>query len=331
MICLICNREIKIKGFGSHLRHSHLKTVKEYYDTYLKQPNEGICICGKETAFYGIYGYAKHCSAKCSMNDEKTTEKRISTNIKKYGVANPYQSESVKNKIKNTWLTNYGVDNPNKTKEVRDKIKQTCLERYGAAVPMQNKSIQQKSKQTCFNRFGCEYPNQNSDIMKKVVDSKQKLKESIEKELNCTWVQNLTDKYGSGWFASNLGREIVFEKSGFLFVLNSNIDKIELYIDCNGSYVEYVVYNYLTKHKIDFDHHNRDLIHPYELDFYLPKYNIAIECNGYYHKVNCYTNRDQDTYHNMKSNMCSSIDIKLVNVNEDNLLNIDSILQIERS
>ena len=65
MICKICNEEVEC--LSKHLR-SHKILTKEYYDKYIKQENEGICLyCGKETRFIGLmYGYRKHCSNKCA-------------------------------------------------------------------------------------------------------------------------------------------------------------------------------------------------------------------------------------------------------------------------
>lgn len=50
----------------------------------------------------------------------------------KYGVDNPYQLDSVKEKIKNTNLERYGETNPLKVKEIKEKVISTHVERYGA-------------------------------------------------------------------------------------------------------------------------------------------------------------------------------------------------------
>ena len=46
------------------------------------------------------------------MIKTQTVLKRELTNLKKFGVKNPFQSEDVKNKIKQTNLKRYGVDHP---------------------------------------------------------------------------------------------------------------------------------------------------------------------------------------------------------------------------
>ena len=49
MICNICGKEFNA---ANHIKKIYNITSKEYYDTYIKQGNEGKCkICGKSTAF----------------------------------------------------------------------------------------------------------------------------------------------------------------------------------------------------------------------------------------------------------------------------------------
>jgi hypothetical protein len=57
MKCEICKQEFeKNHTLSCHINKIHNIDKKEYYDTYLKQHNEGICpICGKETKFKGIF------------------------------------------------------------------------------------------------------------------------------------------------------------------------------------------------------------------------------------------------------------------------------------
>ena len=42
-------------------------TSKEYYDKFLKKPDDGICqVCGRPTVFSGFAnGYRKTCSDEC--------------------------------------------------------------------------------------------------------------------------------------------------------------------------------------------------------------------------------------------------------------------------
>lgn len=320
MICKICNRNISNKGFGSHLSHTHHINGQEYYDTYIGTDEEKYCYCGNLNTFLGIqYGYSKHCSSKCSMNDLATTQKRIQTNLKKYGVENPFQSEQIKDTIKQTWLINYGEDNPNKSIEVKQKIISTNISKYGTKYPLQNKNIYDKAISSCEQHYGHKYPNQNLDIMNKAIYTRKETISKLESELDAIYVRTLINKYGSGWYQSPLN-SIIFKYNNYLFVKRIDIEKIELYLKCNGSYVEYYVYNELLKYGIDFIHHDRQRIKPYELDFYLPELNIGIECNGYFHNDDCQRiNRNNNEYHKIKFDLCNKNNIKLLNISDKDL------------
>lgn len=70
MTCKICGKSCKV--LGNHLIE-HKLTVKEYYDKYLRKPNEGRCIiCGKDTKFKTLsIGYiGKYCSHTCMYSDK---------------------------------------------------------------------------------------------------------------------------------------------------------------------------------------------------------------------------------------------------------------------
>ena len=115
-----------------------------------------ICdYCGKEcTNIWQIYRVNKSivnkdCCKECQQIKSKesieekyggysemnsaTSAQRQLTNIKRYGSANPFGSEIVKEKIAQTNLRKYGVEYTQQSCAVRSKTEQTCLERYGVA------------------------------------------------------------------------------------------------------------------------------------------------------------------------------------------------------
>lgn len=71
MKCEICHQECKSNiSFVKHLKNKHDIESQEYYDTYLKKDNEGVCnTCETPTKYISISkGYAKYCSAECSKS-----------------------------------------------------------------------------------------------------------------------------------------------------------------------------------------------------------------------------------------------------------------------
>ena len=154
--CKICGHICKnIRSISGHIKKHNLN-IKEYYDLYCKKYSEGICLkCGSPTKFTGLYEkYRDYCSVKCAQNSETTRDKSKQTCLDKYGSENAFQSEEIKTKYKQTCLKNHGCDWPMKSKIIYNKSKQTCLKNYGVLVPYKSKSIREKGKHTCFENHG---------------------------------------------------------------------------------------------------------------------------------------------------------------------------------
>ena len=105
------------------------------------------CTNKKSYSIYNRNGYSDGC---------RNHAKKVSF-IKKYGVENPFQSDVVKEKIKETTLKNYGVENVAQSKITQDKMRKTNLERYGAEVSFQSETIKEKIKETTLKNYGVEH------------------------------------------------------------------------------------------------------------------------------------------------------------------------------
>lgn len=173
MICQICNKEINLSGFGRHLQLAHKTNSKDYYDTYLKKPNDDKCaVCGKITQFDSLKeGYRKYCSRKCLNKGEDINAKARQTMLRKYGVINPGQMQSVKDKVRNTFIEKYGVINPSQIQEVREKVKNTCLERYGVDNAAKAAEVKEKTKETNLEKYGVDNPAKSEEIKEKIKES----------------------------------------------------------------------------------------------------------------------------------------------------------------
>ncbi len=67
--CKICNEEFdNQRKLSCHIRHSHKIKPRQYYDQYVKGPDDGKCVeCGKSTAYQDVSkGYKLTCSFRCS-------------------------------------------------------------------------------------------------------------------------------------------------------------------------------------------------------------------------------------------------------------------------
>ncbi len=87
--------------------------------------------------------------------------------------------------------------------------------------------------------------------------------------------------------------------------------------------IETIMKDILDKLNIEYIQHDRKLIGPKELDFYLNNYKIAIECNGtYWHSLQ---KKDKD-YHINKFNICRDKGIQLISFWEYDIKHNESFI-----
>lgn len=127
-ICEECGKSCcGFKGLIGHIRHSHNRKYKEYFDKWIKEETDGVCkICNKVATFRSInYGY--HCGC-CKEHIIEWNQRQIKNAVRiKYNVDNVFQSSIVKNKIKNTILKRYGVEYTHQNSEIFKRAFKTGL------------------------------------------------------------------------------------------------------------------------------------------------------------------------------------------------------------
>lgn len=301
MNCKICNINfIDNKLFLKHIHKEHKMKTKEYYDTYIKKSDEGICICGKETPFLSIYkGYQNHCCSKCAQNDP-----------------------NVENKFRK--------NNPQKDPVIKEKTKQTCLEKYGASCSLLNKEVKEKTKQTMLAKYGVENIYLLPEIQQKARQNSHTKESNLKRELvklehireianqlDAIYIQDLLSQTkSSGWYQSNIVNIIKYK--GYLFVKKCDIQKVLDYD--NNSYHVYsinekkIVDAIKSIYKGEIVENSKRIISPKELDIYLPELNVAVEYNGMYFHSSL-TNTPKN-YHLEKSLLCREKGIRLIHIYE---------------
>lgn len=264
-------------------------------------------ICGKPTKFYGTKHilFTKHCSNKCTQNDEKTKyrfrqtclerygieyvsklnefkEKTKQTCLKRYGVEHVAQSNDFKSKYKQTCLERYGVDNPLKlektkinshSKRAKEKQIKTCLERYGVENSFQSEIVKNKYKENYKRKFGVENPFQNEVVKEKIKQTCLKKygvdkpsKSDIVKE---KYKQTCLERYG---VSSPMKNQYISNKSINIRIKNntwsSSKPEEELYL-CIKERFPLVKRQYKDKER-----------YPWFCDFYIPELDLFLELNG---------------------------------------------------
>ena len=94
--CAICGKVCDIKN---HIKEHNIKS-KDYYDKYIKLPDEGICkTCGGQTPYRGLIGgYPQlYCSNKCKAQNPIEKAKHSATMKNK---TKKKKMKFVKNKLK---------------------------------------------------------------------------------------------------------------------------------------------------------------------------------------------------------------------------------------
>jgi hypothetical protein len=176
------NSKTKFKLLRYDLNGSLLVWLKDKYGPDLKLSEylyQGIhdmnitCSNGNNLKFRNIYDGYGFCGISCQCKkdhqasvilqqwnhiseDEKIKrhETKKATNMEKYGVENPMQLDSTKEKIKTTNHEKYGVGHYSQTDEYKEKIKQTSLEKYGVEHFTQAEIVKEKIKNTTVENHG---------------------------------------------------------------------------------------------------------------------------------------------------------------------------------
>ena len=323
-ICQICKKEFTKRGLTYHITHIHRITKKDYYDTYLKTENEGLCkYCGSQTKFYNNC-YATYCSNKCACLD-------------KYGVENNLLIPEIKAKTHTKEVHQKAANNHNYP-ELLEKGKQTCEIKYGN----RNYNNQTKSKQTKLKKYGNENYNNREKAKETCLEryNTENPMQSIGKE---TFRQHNLEQYGVG---SIFQVPEIIEKS--------KQTKLERYNDENYNNREKAKLTCIDRYNVENPMQCKDIqkkalshtiskaedlleefirtfyngeilrnqtriIGRFELDLYLSDIQLAIEYNGIrYHSIEMGKPMDRIL---KKSLLCREKNIRLIHIYEFEDLN----------
>lgn len=331
----------------SHLDHENMVPRQILWHLLHDTTNVPKCQnCGGKVKWFSK-SYRLFCKLECVSPG--TLDKRKQSFLERYGVENPQQSKEIRDKTKNTNLEKYGVTHPLKSKDIQEKIRQTNIERYGVENPQQSDEIRAKTKQTNLERYGVEFLLQSDEIHQK---SKETMLERYgvenptqSKEIQMKKRKNNLEKYGVEYYTqlqmSDSTRQILFDENQFTeFMKNKTANqaarKLNVDLSTIFSYIQkYQITDYVQKtsylenemkqlledNGFSFIQNTRKIIGPYELDFYLPDHQIAIEMNGeYWHSNEVILETrgmSAEEYHQMKTDLCRQQDIELIHINED--------------
>ena len=307
--CQICGR------IFTHIKHLKLHKIspKDYYDLYIRKPNEGFCeYCHKEAKFISLqHGYRNTCGYSCAgklrelnRTDEQilaANEKRKQTYLKNYGTEHPMKNENVKQKLVNTNIVRYGTPSVwSSGCIVRDKLEQTMIERYGGVGYGSNK-------------------NYISDYHTNASKARKNYTLEIEKQYNATTQSHLTKRFGQGFLSADIipDEAIIYNKEHHLKLIKNE------YIPYIEAYTHRYRYGKTSQEKLITECiksvYNKTIIcnarkpiYPKEIDVYLPELKTGIEFNGTrWHSIELGTRK---AYHLDKSLLCREKGIRLIHI-----------------
>lgn len=268
----------------------------------------------------------KFCSRDCYFENVRKGKLKIGRNKdesirevrlckvcdKEFEVKKNHNKEMCSNECRVKWGENDIV----KQKRL-NSIKKTVQKKYGVSHVWNNKSIHQK---TMNNRD----LTVSSEKQKNTVREKHMLKlMSRLEENNLKLISNYTTNKDSK-NATSISYEfdcLVCHNKFTSTVLGSGlIPRCNIcYPSQKYSKIQNTIQLFLNEKKINYIQNNRKIISPYEIDFFLPDYNLGIEIHGlYYHGE---TMGKDKKYHINKSQMCEKNNVKLIQIFEDEIVN----------
>lgn len=222
------SEEFKLADKNNKLNYWKKGTIKKYgVDNIFKLKEfQDKAADTREKRYGGRYTLSKGSSLEPSARQnsietnksEESKEKRIQTNIEKYGVPYTSQSEIIRKKTEKTNLSKYGFKHPMKSKDVQNKVIKTNMKKYGVKSTLQLDSVKAKIIETNIEKYG--YPsysqteearkaqskrvieNRPNEIKTKIKNGtlkkskpEQKLHEELKKLFNKIEIQYISDKY----------------------------------------------------------------------------------------------------------------------------------------
>ena len=236
-------------------------------------------------------------------------------NLKKYGVEYAISSKEVREKSKQTMMNRYGVENPTQSEKILKKIESTCLKKYGSKSYVSSEEGRQRLRNYMMKTYHCDRYSKTREYKLSMMKDPSKVD---------TWMKYLEDPER---FIKCLDHQPTFHELATMCGVSettisvrsqSCIDLVKRTL----SYMESDVYEFLREvdSEIEVRRNVRNIIPNRELDIYIPKRKLAIECNPTYtHNSSYPTFGESDnmlpySYHKEKTDICEKNGIFLFHI-----------------
>lgn len=346
--CAICGKICDIKN---HIKEHNIKS-KDYYDKYIKLPDEGICkTCGKLTTYRGlISGYPQlYCSIKCKAQNPIEKAKHSATMKNK----TKKEKDEIRKKQIESWKKTMGDDwGKIMSQHACESYDKKHLDKNGnpitAGGPFASKEVRKK----CEKVWGGTSPACN-----------QETKDKISKAQADLWAGNneYYDHFREDWYLNTLtkyqkvnpnildydGEKFIYKCPvcgeityfGLQFLRKRLKYKIDLCVNCEPKHgmsaLEKNMANYIKDiYTGEIIENDKNLIKPKELDIVLTELKLAFEFDGVYwhmdsriYEATDYNSKKGMTaqeiweYDNQKIKLCEDVGYKLIRIKEIDWVN----------
>ena len=320
----------KNKTLNSNKIKNVKETNEELYLIYndIEKP---ICICGKPKKFNSFKkGYFLTCGDKKCINNHPERIRKIQEKLpddigkrRSDGLKKRTEEEIQKStlKSKQTRLQKYNDENYVGS----EKAKQTNMKKYGVISYFKTKEFSKKAKQSKLLKYDDE--NYNNSKKRKATREKNKL-DGVQYTINP--IKNL-DKLTKKYIEDN------FIKDGFLdkfeFMIFFNCKETFMYKKLKELCINYKRTKSYSENEINkifdyiFEHNNREIIKPLEIDLFSEVFKFGIEYNGLLshssgnHKYYIFdTKEEKQHYHINKTNLMEEKGYTLYHIFENEWL-----------
>lgn len=276
--------------------------------------------------------YNTFCSVSCANNNPIKKQNIKSTTKRRYGNESFARTTQYTKQRDISNIKKYGTINPNELPQIQKKRKKTLMDRYGVEVPLHSPIIQQRSADTKIQRYGTtnvsaldstkvKAKKTNNKIFGRESNSQVHVSVDSLRRLNdYTWLhhQHITLKRT----CVDIGIELGVYNTTIHRYLNTHNIPIQRWIT---SAPEREICSMLDDLGVEYVSNDRSVIHPKELDIYIPGAKLAIEYCGLYWHSDIHDRIDRN-YHKNKLDLCNAIGIRLITIFEDEWIHRKNIV-----
>lgn len=319
-VCEACGHEFGTDAsLGTHLWKTHHMSSKEYYDKYLRKPEDGICAtCGKPTLFRTLgQGYLRYCSKKCSAaaiaNDPAKNAHKVAamkaTMMADRGVENASQLEEVKQKRKATMKERHGVEYYSQISGFGDMCKKTNMERHGVPSYIMLPEFQAKLREANMKRIGVPY-----NFCKNTDNAVEEYRSLLSKN-DCELLE-FADKKHIRYRCNRCNSEMTEQD---LFIKGRIAYGLTQCSVCHGkdapvSATETELDAFIRSLGFETSHYDRNFLGAYGADIVVESKKLIIEFDGIYWHSELY---HDSTYHLKKTELAENLGYRLIHIFSD--------------